>query len=96
MNPIIYGTILFFLLSPGILFRFPSNNHYCVVGIHALLFGIIWYAINKYTSKQEGFGMGMGLMDIVKYLALFIFVIIVFYAATEGKINPFALLLLIR
>jgi hypothetical protein len=38
----IYSAILFFVLSPGVLLRLPSNgNKYVVAAFHAILFGII-------------------------------------------------------
>lgn len=91
MKTLLYGTILFFLLSPGVLFRFPSNNHYSVVGIHALLFGIVLHVINRYTTKQEGFGMGMGMGDMFITVALFVFIIILISSIAGGG-NPLLLL----
>ena len=38
----IYGAVLFLLLSPGVLFRFPAKNHLLVLGVHAALFAIIY------------------------------------------------------
>ena len=55
----IYGAILFFLLSPGVLFRFPSRNPAITLGVHAALFAIIWQLTHKAVYQQiygkEGF-----------------------------------------
>ena len=55
----IYGAFLFFLFSPGVLFRFPSTNPMIVLGVHAVLFGIIWQITHKAVYRQiygkEGF-----------------------------------------
>ena len=52
----IYGAVLFFLLSPGVLFRIPSKNHLIVLSIHAALFAIIWQLTQKAVYRQvDGF-----------------------------------------
>ena len=55
----IYGAVLFFLLSPRVLFRFPAKNHLLVLGVHAVLFAIIWQLTHKAVYQQiygkEGF-----------------------------------------
>lgn len=55
----IYATVLFFLLSPGVLFHFPSRNHAITLGVHAVLFAIIWQLTHKAMYQQiygkEGF-----------------------------------------
>ena len=48
----IYGAVLFFLLSPGVLFRFPAKNHLLVLCIHAVLFAIIYQLTYKAVYKQ--------------------------------------------
>ena len=44
----LYATILFFLLSPGILFTLPpSESVFASTGLHALLYGVIWQFTHK-------------------------------------------------
>jgi hypothetical protein len=53
---IIYGAVLFFLLSPGVLFMFPSKNYLITLSIHAALFAIIWQLTQKAVYRQvDGF-----------------------------------------
>lgn len=60
----IYGAILFFLLSPGVLLRFPSRNPAITLGVHAALFAIIWQLTHKAVYQQiygkEGFELSRG------------------------------------
>lgn len=55
----IYGAVLFFLLSPGVLFRFPSKKPVLVLAVHAVLFAIIYQLTYKAVYRQiygrEGF-----------------------------------------
>ena len=38
----IYCAILFFVLSPGILFKLPKNgSKFVVAGVHAVIFGVV-------------------------------------------------------
>ena len=40
----IYSAILFFVLSPGVLLRLPSNgSKFTVAGVHALVFAVVLY-----------------------------------------------------
>ena len=40
----IYSAILFFVLSPGVLLRLPSNgSKFTVAGVHALVFALVLY-----------------------------------------------------
>jgi hypothetical protein len=44
----VFGAILFFLLSPGILLRLPSNGSKMMVAmVHALVFGLIFYLAHR-------------------------------------------------
>ena len=52
VNTTIYDAVLFFLLSPGVLFRFPAKNHLLVLGIHAALFAIIWQLTCMMVYRQ--------------------------------------------
>jgi hypothetical protein len=56
----IYCAILFFLLSPGILFRLPiSGSKFVVTGAHAVLFGLVTFLTCKFVwnlSQRFGFG----------------------------------------
>ena len=47
MKAILYSAVLFFLFSPGVLFYVPSKNHYLVIGIHAILFGLLLQGIHQ-------------------------------------------------
>jgi hypothetical protein len=76
---IIYSLILFLILSPGILCYFPSKNHLITVGIHAIIFGIIWQLTYKVLYQQlynkEGFidDSIYGLIGILCLFAVLIF-----------------------
>ena len=58
----LYVAVLFFLLTPNILFRIPTKGSFFLVsGIHALLFALIFHFTQKfvwqislYTSNNEG------------------------------------------
>lgn len=40
----IYSAILFFVLSPGVLLRLPSNgSKFTVAGVHSIVFAVILY-----------------------------------------------------
>jgi hypothetical protein len=40
----VYSAILFFVLSPGVLLRLPSNgSKLTVAGVHAVVFGLLLY-----------------------------------------------------
>ena len=62
MNIIValYSAILFFVLSPNILLRLPSNgSKFIVAAVHAVIFGVIIYFTQHYVWKlsvgqQEG------------------------------------------
>ena len=60
----IYAAVLFFLLSPGVLFHFPSRNPAITLGVHAALFAIIWQLTHKVVYQQiygkEGFELSKG------------------------------------
>jgi hypothetical protein len=44
----VFGAILFFLLSPGILLRLPSNGSKMMVAmVHALVFGLVFYFAHR-------------------------------------------------
>ena len=53
----IYGAVLFFLLSPGVLFRFPSKKPVLVLIVHAVLFTIIlqvtYKIVNDFIYKER-------------------------------------------
>ena len=43
----IFGALLFFLLSPGIVMRSPVNgSRFVVAGAHAVVFAVIFYLLN--------------------------------------------------
>jgi hypothetical protein len=59
----IYSAILFFLLSPGVLLRLPSNgSKLTVAGVHALVFagvlyftaGFVWRLSHSLPFLREG------------------------------------------
>ena len=46
----IYCAILFFVLSPGVLFRLPKNgSKFVVAGVHAVIFGIVSFFTCKFV-----------------------------------------------
>lgn len=51
MNSIVtsvFGAILFFLLSPGVLLRLPPNGSKMMVAlVHALVFGLVYYLAHR-------------------------------------------------
>jgi hypothetical protein len=48
----IYSAILFFVLSPGVLLRLPSNgSKLTVAGVHALVFAVILYFTAGYIWR---------------------------------------------
>ena len=45
----IYCAILFFVLSPGVLFRLPKNgSKFVVAGVHAVIFGVVSFFTCKF------------------------------------------------
>ena len=56
----LYSAILFFILSPNVLLRLPSNgSKFIVSAVHAAIFGVIIYFTQHYVWKlsvgqQEG------------------------------------------
>jgi len=56
----LYSAILFFILTPNVLLRLPSNgSKFLVAAIHAAIFGVIIYFTQPYVWKlsvgqQEG------------------------------------------
>jgi hypothetical protein len=56
----IYSAILFFVLSPNILLRLPSNGSKLVVaGVHAVVFAAILYFTAGYVWRLSIMGVGM-------------------------------------
>ena len=48
----IYSAILFFILSPGVLLRLPSNgSKFMVAAVHALVFGILLYITSGFVNN---------------------------------------------
>jgi len=44
----VYATLLFFVLTPGILLRIPPNGSKRVVAaVHAVVFGLVWCFSHK-------------------------------------------------
>ena len=59
----IFAALLFFVLSPTILLRIPSNgSKYLVAGVHALVFGLVFYfthnLVYNATKSIENFKEG--------------------------------------
>jgi ABC-type uncharacterized transport system fused permease/ATPase subunit len=55
----IYSAILFFVLSPGVLLRLPSNgSKMTVAGVHACVFAIVLYFTAGFVWR---FSMGINL-----------------------------------
>lgn len=48
----IYSAVLFFILSPGVLLRLPSNgSKFMVAAVHALVFGILLYITSGFVNN---------------------------------------------
>ena len=48
----IYCAILFFVLSPGVLFRLPKNgSKFVIAGVHAVLFGVVSFFTCNFVSN---------------------------------------------
>jgi hypothetical protein len=79
----IYAAVLFFLLSPGVLFRFPSRNPAITLGVHAALFAIIWQLTHKAVYQQiygkEGFELSGGATWGIAIGVLILIIIIIRY-----------------
>jgi hypothetical protein len=63
----IYSAILFFVLSPGVFLRLPSNGSKLVVaGVHALVFAVVLYFtahfVWRMSLRMEGFKEGQVLL----------------------------------
>ena len=55
----IYSAILFFVLSPGVLLRLPSNgSKFMVAGVHALVFALVLYFTAGFVWRMS---MTMGM-----------------------------------
>ena len=58
----VYFAVLFFVLSPNILFRFPLNsNKYIVALVHSLIFTFVLYLTNDFVNNlvnKESFKEG--------------------------------------
>ena len=62
---VIYSAILFFVLSPGVLLRLPSNgSKFVVAGVHAVVFAVLlhftasyvwrWSVMGAHPRRKEG------------------------------------------
>ena len=75
----IFSAILFFILSPGVLLRFPANgSKLTVAGVHAVVFAVILYftagfvwrwshSLSMPVMHREGMGMGNKKEEEKKY-----------------------------
>uniref|UniRef100_A0A6C0L848 Uncharacterized protein n=1 Tax=viral metagenome TaxID=1070528 RepID=A0A6C0L848_9ZZZZ len=55
----IYSAILFFVLSPGVLLRLPSNgSKFMVAGVHSLVFAVVLYFTAGFVWRMS---MTMGM-----------------------------------
>ena len=52
---VLYTIILFYCLSPGILFRFPKKGKYLIALIHSILFAVLFHFVRKLIYSPEGF-----------------------------------------
>ena len=86
----IYIAVLFFLLSPGVLFQFPSKEPIITLGVHAMIFSIILQLTYKMVYQQvyrkEGFE------DNKILIGLCIFIGILFSIVVIGLIQRYYLL----
>lgn len=49
---ILYSAVLFFILSPGILLRIPTNgDKFTVAGVHAVVFALLFGLTYKFVWK---------------------------------------------
>jgi len=49
-----YAALLFFLLTPSILLRLPSNgSKYTVALVHALVFGLLFWLTHKFVWRMS-------------------------------------------
>ena len=56
----LFAAFLFFILSPTILIRIPSNgSKYVVAGVHALVFGLVFYFTHNFFWNMESFQEGV-------------------------------------
>jgi hypothetical protein len=55
MKEAVYGALLFFVMTPGILFRHPFDNVYLVTASHAIVFALLFYMAKQYmhTTKDH-------------------------------------------
>jgi len=58
---ILVSTVLFFVLTPGVLLRLPTKGSLLLsAGVHAVVFAILLWAILKFVFKRsEGFSEGL-------------------------------------
>jgi hypothetical protein len=67
----LFTAILFFVLSPGILLRLPSNgSKFTVAAVHAVVFAILFHFTHKmvwrmsiYMGGKEGLTVGNTVVD---------------------------------
>ena len=52
---ILYTIVLFYFLSPGILFRFPKKGKYLIALTHSILFAVLFHFVRKWIYSPEGF-----------------------------------------
>jgi len=50
----IYTALLFFVLTPAILLRLPSNgSKYTVAAVHAIVFALVWHFTHKFVWRAS-------------------------------------------
>jgi hypothetical protein len=66
LNVAIFSGILFFVLSPNVFLRLPSNgSKITVAAFHAAIFGLIFFFTENIVSKLFGSVEGTGLEKCV-------------------------------
>jgi positive regulator of sigma E activity len=72
MNEAVYGALLFFLMTPGILFRYPFDNVYLVTASHAIVFALLFYMAKQYmhATKDHFSDVINGSLAVICFLLL--------------------------
>jgi hypothetical protein len=87
----IYSALLFLLLSPGVLFRFPSKNPMIVLGVHAILFAIIYQLTHKAIYREiygrEGFELGPGGISAIAVGAILLITGLAFISQPNTRLD---------
>jgi len=51
---VIYTSFVFFILTPNVIFRFPSkSNNLTVAFVHTIIFAILFYSIHRFVLSDK-------------------------------------------